>query len=214
MVIRVAQACRNVKGNPRVIVATDDDRIEDCCTSYDVATVRTPSNCQTGTDRVFEAVRDEEYDFVINVQGDEPLIHSTDIDTVVATACEGYPVVNAMCPTAEMSEIESYSVPKVVTDMNGRLLYMSRSPIPATKSGPPKNTMKQVCIYAFDRASLETFGTRENKTPCEASEDIEILRFLELGLPVQMVQVGSASIAVDHPEDVSRVIQALRREGN
>lgn len=86
---------------------------------------------------------------------------------------------------------------------------MSRAPIPTDKRQGFISAMKQVCIYAFPGSALEVFGAVTEKTPLEAVEDIEILRFLELGYEVKMVELTSDSIAVDTPEDVQRVETAL-----
>ena len=68
---------------------------------------------------------------------------------------------------------------------------------------------KQVCIYAFPKSTLKKFAAQTTKTPIESIEDIEILRFVEMGVPVKMVEVSRSSISVDYPEDVKRVENAL-----
>ena len=71
------------------------------------------------------------------------------------------------------------------------------------------SAFKQVCIYAFPKEALKEFAKYGSKTPLESIEDIEILRFLEMGVPVKMIEVSSSSIAVDYPEDVKRVENEL-----
>lgn len=80
------------------------------------------------------------------------------------------------------------------------------------EKGEFKGAMKQVCIYAFTKPALEAFASVKEKLPLEAIEDIEILRFLELGYDVQMVEVSNSAIAVDVPEDVKRVEDALNAQ--
>jgi 3-deoxy-manno-octulosonate cytidylyltransferase (CMP-KDO synthetase) len=111
------------------------------------------------------------------------------------------------------SDFRSPTIPKVVARPDGRLLYMSRGGIPTDKSLVFNRAMKQVCIYAFDKRSLAAFAATGKKTPLEAIEDIEILRFLEIGFDVQMVEVSQASVSVDVPEDVKRVCDALAAAG-
>ena len=98
---------------------------------------------------------------------------------------------------------------------DGRLLYMSRAAVPAMKAAQQRKPdyYKQVCIYAFGKAHLEMFDKRGVKATCEQFEDIEILRFLDIGIPVQMLQVENSTIAVDVPEDVVRVEQAMTQDG-
>jgi len=109
-------------------------------------------------------------------------------------------------------DYRSTTVPKVVFRMDGRLLYMSRSAIPTDKEHTFTEAWKQVCIYAFPLSALEHFAGMDNKTPLESIEDIEILRFLELGYEVKMVEVSQSSIAVDVPEDVKRVEEAIHAQ--
>ena len=86
---------------------------------------------------------------------------------------------------------------------------MSRGAIPTTKSLTFEAARKQVCVYAIPKGKLTHFAEHGQKTPLEEIEDIEILRFLELGHDVHMVEVSQSSIAVDYPEDVARVEAAL-----
>ncbi|MBI2067912.1 MAG: 3-deoxy-manno-octulosonate cytidylyltransferase [Deltaproteobacteria bacterium] len=195
---------------PQVYIATDDERIAAHCREKKMQFVMTPSSCATGTDRLYEAAKQLPADLYINVQGDEPLVRPDDILKVLRTA-EKMPdrVVNAMCPIQTEEDFRSPSVPKVVATPEGRLLYMSRAAIPTDKKFSFRAAMKQVCIYAFSKSLLERFGRVKGKSPLEAIEDIEILRFLETGVEVQMVQVSSSSIAVDFPGDIVRVEKAL-----
>mgnify|MGYP001250786246 CR=1 FL=1 len=96
------------------------------------------------------------------------------------------------------------NIPKVVTSLDGQLLYMSRAPIPTGKKLEFKEAMRQVCIYAFPRKAILEFGRQGEKTVVEGIEDIEILRFLEMGHSVRMVEVKGSTLAVDTPSDLER----------
>lgn len=207
---RVWERCVSAASPADVIVATDDDRIERHCRDYDMQVARTSAECMTGSDRVWEVMQRYDLETVVNVQGDEPLIDPESIRLVMRSA-EEHPqaVINAMAPIASLDEFHSGSVPKVCAAPDGRLLYMSRAGVPLSKTQSMVKANKQVCIYAFPRQALELFAAQSAKTPLERVEDIEILRFLELGLPVRMVSVPGASIAVDVPEDVERVERVL-----
>lgn len=219
MVIRVAGRVSRVPGLDRVLVATDDDRIEETCRDEDVEVVRTRSDCMTGTDRVWEAVRDLGDCRVINVQGDEPLVDPGSIRKVMDAKLE-HPdsVINGQAPVEDLAEARRPSVPKMVAAPDGRLLYASRAPVPARHSddelhAPGDRYRKQVCIYAFDREQLKLFGERSERTPLEELEDIEVLRFLEVGVPVRVVDLPAGTVAVDHPEDVETVERLLDEDG-
>ena len=209
MIQHVWERCCNAVGDNKVYIATDDQRIADTVKSFGGQVVMTSENCLTGRDRVAEANESLNFDFVINVQGDEPLIDPVHINKVVTAYIEKEQIINAMCKVKDESDFRSLTIPKVVFNEENELLYMSRAGIPFTKFGNFKFAYKQVCIYAFSREHLSFFKTRKQKSNLESVEDIEILRFLEAGYTIQMVEVESGSIAVDVPEDVERVALIL-----
>ncbi len=215
LIHRVWERCIKACPEEKVFVATDDKRIADHCDELAIQVIMTKSECLTGTDRVYEVAKQIDSDIYINVQGDEPLIKPADIEVVIRTAIN-HPgqVINAMCCIENEEEFRSPSVPKVVAKANGELMFMSRAAIPTTKKLGIKKAFKQVCIYAFPKKALALFGKTIEKTQIEEIEDIEILRFLELGIDVKMVEVSDASIAVDYPDDILRVEKALRERSN
>jgi len=209
LILRVHERVLSVFPNDRILIATDDHRIRDACESRGARVRMTPSSCLTGTDRVWEAVRDMEVSVILNVQGDEPLICAEDLVTVLMEKRKNSgQVVNAMCRISDPAEIESPHVPKVVVNERSELVYMSRAAVPYPKSSGvdlSRLYRRQVCIYGFRGDELKRFSEFGRKSGLEAPEDIEILRFLDLGIPVRMVEVRSGSVAVDVPEDVCRV---------
>lgn len=212
MIERTYRQCEKAFPAEDIYVATDDERIAVHCRSVGIKVIMTSPDCLTGTDRVAEAAAQIDADIFINVQGDEPLFNPDDI-TAFVTAAKGHQdaVLNGYGEITDEALFRSTSMPKVVFDQNEKLLYMSRAAIPTSKRNEFKVAWRQVCIYAFPRAALERFASQREKTPLEAVEDIEILRFVEMGIPVQMVKVSSDSIPVDNPEDVALVEQALAR---
>jgi 3-deoxy-manno-octulosonate cytidylyltransferase (CMP-KDO synthetase) len=202
---RVWDKCVLAVGKEQIVVATDDERILEHCLEQGMQATMTSSECLTGTDRVYEVALKIDRDIYINVQGDEPLIDPKDILTVLDTARKQKgTIINGMCPIEEEKDFSNPNVPKVVTTSNDQLLYMSRAPVPTTKDHEFKEAMRQVCIYAFPRKAILEFGRHTEKTKVEAIEDIEILRFLEMGHLVRMVEVKGSQVAVDTPEDLER----------
>jgi 3-deoxy-manno-octulosonate cytidylyltransferase (CMP-KDO synthetase) len=210
MIQRVYEICEKAIGGSQVYIATDDVRIQEHCLAENMNVVMTSSSCLTGTDRVYEASLKIDADVFINVQGDEPLISELDIRVVIEEA-EKNPdkIINGMGEIRSADDFFSCTVPKVVADPNGRLLYMSRAGIPSNKSHTFDWGFRQVCIYSFPQNCLKHFYDFGKKTPLEESEDIEILRFLELGYEVKMVKVSSNSVAIDTEEDRERVLKIL-----
>ncbi|MHB8580441.1 MAG: 3-deoxy-manno-octulosonate cytidylyltransferase [Ignavibacteriaceae bacterium] len=209
MVVRVANICQKVVGKSDVYVATESDKIMEVLKRYHIQGIMTSDNNLTGTDRIAEAMQNIEADIIVNVQGDEPLIIPDDIQKVIDAKIKfsNY-VINAM--TEFDPETNNVNIPKVVTNENNELLYMSRSLIPGSKSMTFNyTTFKQVCIYAFTKQELKDFKHFGRKSFVENLEDIEILRFFELGYKVKMIQVSGSSLAVDIPEDVKKIEEKL-----
>jgi 3-deoxy-manno-octulosonate cytidylyltransferase (CMP-KDO synthetase) len=213
MIQHVWERCCKAVGPELVFIATDNLLIEETAKNFGANIVITSSSCMTGTDRLAEANEKLQCEFIINVQGDEPLINPHDIKAVIeAYKKEPNTIINAMCRLSDEREFRSFTVPKVVTNKNGNLLYMSRSPIPVTKNNSYEFGYKQVCIYAFSKEHLIFFASHENKSKLEQVEDIEILRFLENDIKIKMIEVDASSIAIDVPDDVEKVIEKLRNE--
>ena len=209
MVIRVADIAKGAVGKENIYIATEDDRIAKVVDAYDYKVILTSDSCLTGTDRVAEAAMEIDSDIIINVQGDEPLLNPKDILEVIEKK-KKYPdsIINCMSRLDSFQYIEDRNIPKVVYGDDNNLLYMSRSAIPGTKYANSNKGYRQVCIYAFNKNELEDYleyGFKNGKSKLEWEEDIEILRFLEMGYSVKMVEVYGNTHAVDIPEDVKTV---------
>ncbi len=208
LVIRVARKVEEALDKENTYIATDDDRIKKLAEDYGYNTVMTSSDHYTGTDRLYEVSQKVKADIIINVQGDEPVINPDDILRIAEVKKSNMDmVINGYYPISDTEDPKSVNIPKVVISSTEQLIYMSRLAVPGFKDADkaPDEYYKQVCIYAFTAEELELFGTQTNKAPCENSEDIEILRFLDLGYPVKMVKTSGVSLAVDTPEDVETV---------
>jgi len=213
MILRVYEQCAQTFAKEDIYVATDDKRIIDHCNVHNIQSLLTSSECLTGTDRVAEAALQIEADYYINVQGDEPVFNPEDITKIIACIKE-HPgeVINGYCAIDSEELYFSRSIPKVVFRPDGRMLYMSRNPIPGNKKGNFVKSWRQICIYAFPKNLLKEFYAVKDKLALEEEEDIEILRFLEMGYEVRMVELSKDSIAVDFPEDAIKVIERLENE--
>lgn len=212
LVIRVCQVAEQVLGKEAVAVATDDDRIKQTVEGAGYKAIMTPESCLTGTDRLYHASLSLESDIIINIQGDEPLVHPDDIHAIIQ-AKRKYPK-HVVCGMAKISAEEdplSVNLPKVITNEEKDLIYMSRLAIPGHKDpeNKPATYLKQVSIYGFTKAELNAFENFGRKSAIEHHEDIEILRFFELGIPIKMVETHHKSHAVDVPEDVAVVCKLL-----
>lgn len=215
MILWVAEACALAVGKNQVIVATEDHRITDVVESAGFHSETTSPDALTGTDRVAEVAAKIGGDTILNVQGDEPLVSPSDIRAIAAFHQKNpHWVINCYTEIGETEDPLRLTIPKVVLDQNEHLLYASRAAIPASKKATKMSGstfLKQVCIYAFSAAQLAQFSQVREKTPLERAEDIEILRFLEMGQTVRMVRTEATSVAVDEPRDVADVEHLLVR---
>lgn len=210
MIQRVYEQCIQAFPKENIYVATEDDRIKAHCQSLDIQCIITSDNCLTGTDRIAEVAKMIDADYYINVQGDEPLFNPEDIIKLIESlSTYRGEILNGFAPILAEEDYRSVSTPKVVFRPDGRLLYMSRAPIPGNKSNQFHISHRQICAYAFPKEALLAFSEMGSKTPLEEEEDIEILRFLELGYEVRMIEMSSVSIPVDHESDLEKVIHHL-----
>tara|TARA_B110000858_G_scaffold30366_1_gene33145 strand:- start:1878 stop:2624 length:747 start_codon:yes stop_codon:yes gene_type:complete len=211
MIQMVWETCVKASTKENVVVATDDIRIikhcQDICMNY----ILTSKNCKTGTDRVIEVSKKTKYDFYINVQGDEPLISENDIKKVIVSfnVNKNY-IINCMTKVVNVEEFKNINVPKVVINKNNELLYISRSPIPISKNNKFQKAYKQVCIYCYPREILLLPNIFNKKGRIETIEDIEIIRFLELGYTIKMLELKKSTLAVDTPSDLRRVRKIVK----
>lgn len=199
----------------KLVVATDSLKIQEYCQSQNIPVVMTSESCLTGTDRIAEVAQSEFFDLYVNIQGDEPVIDPSSIDEVVAEfKCYGqeYIAYNLYKKIDQTDEIASPTIIKVITNEKDELMYMSRLGIPFNKSDKHAVYKKQVCVYGFTKKALELFASRD-KTLNEQYEDIEILRFLDMGYKVKMKETTVDSIAVDVVEDIQKVEAFLDKKG-
>jgi 3-deoxy-manno-octulosonate cytidylyltransferase (CMP-KDO synthetase) len=200
-----------------VLVATDDERILQAVQSFGGHAVLTSPAHRSGTDRVAEAVRTVEADYVVNVQGDEPEIEPEAIDLVIEML-ERYPkaaMSTLAAPVRDLARVADPNLVKVVLDGFGYALYFSRAPIPATKRYPDippadgLNYLGHVGIYGFRRDFLFTF-THLDRSPLEGHESLEQLRALEHGHKIIVGVSPYQPRGVDTPEDYRQFVERHR----
>ncbi len=201
---RVAEA----GGLDRVLVATDDARVEDAVRAFGGEAVRTRPDHASGTDRVAEAAAGmPDETTVVNVQGDEPLIEPRVVEeTLDAARSGGADMATAMTRLRDAADIRDPNHVKVVVDRRGFALYFSRSPVPV--SGP---TFLHLGLYAYPAGFLRTFASLP-PTPLERAERLEQLRALEHGFKIRVVEVSSAARGIDTPADLEAFRERLRAE--
>jgi len=212
MIQRTWSNCCSAIHKDQVYVATDNETIASHIKNIGGNVILTSSDNLTGTDRVAEANQTLGFDIVINVQGDEPIIDPSDIKKVIESALENPNlIINGYARISDDQEYYSRTVPKVVFSTEGVCLYMSRSPIPGSKTQGFGGAFKQICVYAFPKEALQFFSEFNSKTPLEEVEDIEILRLVESDLKVKMVELSGSNLAIDVPEDLDKLLLKMMR---
>jgi 3-deoxy-manno-octulosonate cytidylyltransferase (CMP-KDO synthetase) len=212
MIERVYNQCVKIVDPSLIYIATEDQRIKDHCDQYNMQCIMTSDACLTGTDRVGEVSKIIDADYYINIQGDEPLFNPRDIDKLlkeVKMQDSPYEVYCGYCSIKDPKRFFSRDVPKVVFNSKQELLYMSRAGIPSNKKGNFVFGYRQVCAYGFSKRSLHLFFNEDKKTSLEEQEDIELLRFIEMGIKIKMIEMSQESIPVDREEDLERLLNKL-----
>lgn len=198
-----------------VYVATDDDRIKNTVESFGGKAIMTSPNHKSGTDRIEEAVEKigGDFDVVINIQGDEPFIHESqikelcacfdDADTQIATLGKPF--------TAEMGmeALENPNSPKIVVDNRGYAMYFSRSVIPYIRNTRREEWigqfpyLKHIGLYAYRRDVLRQV-TQLPQSSLEIAESLEQLRWLQNGYKIKVGLTDVETVGIDTPEDLQR----------
>ena len=206
------QASKAVK---YVVVATDDERIKSVVEGFGGRAVMTSTEHQSGTDRCYEALQNvgEQYDIVINVQGDEPFIQPEQITALIECFNDAATDIATMVkPFAEEDGIEALenpNSPKVVVSRSMKAIYFSRSVIPYMRGVEREEWLKRhtyykhLGIYAF-RSKVLAEITALPQSSLELSEKLEQLRWLENGYVIGVATTNIETIGIDTPEDLAR----------
>ena len=213
MLQRVYEQCQKSKLD-RIVVATDDERIAAHVEDFEGEVILTASSHKSGTDRIAEAANKlnlQDDGIVVNIQGDEPFIHSEDINLLAACFENQTTQIATLVKKINTIEtLENPNNPKVVLNINKEALYFSRAPIPHLKDFKKQDWLnhhtffKHIGIYGFRSAVLKEISQLPSSL-LEQKEGLEQLRWLENGYRIQTAETNSESIAVDCPEDLIRI---------
>lgn len=199
-----------------VVVATDDDRIAAHCAEIGARCVMTGAQHPSGTDRCNEAYRllGKNYDYVVNIQGDEPFLNPEQIDALAA-ACDGQiEIATQMIRCTDPAVLFDAGEVKIALNSNNEALYFSRSVIPAVKGTPQDEWIanyryfRHVGMYAY-RVDILSKITRLPVSPLEKIESLEQLRWLENGYKIKCVETMYDSHCIDTPEDIEKVLRIM-----
>jgi 3-deoxy-manno-octulosonate cytidylyltransferase (CMP-KDO synthetase) len=213
MIQRVYERAKAAQRVNRVIVATDDDRILQAVQAFGGEARMTRPDHRTGTERVAEVAASETGDVFVNVQGDEPLLDPTAVDTAVNALLEEpqTSIATVATPIKTPADIMDPNVCKVVLDFDENALYFSRAPIPwvrDTATHIQVRHLKHLGLYVFRRDALLEYPTLP-QGELERIEQLEQLRWLENGWKIRVAEVEHDAVSVDVPDDIPRVEKLL-----
>ncbi len=219
----IRRVCEQVAGVlDDVWVATDDERIEAEVKAFGGKAVMTSASHKSGTDRCFEAYTriGGGFDVVVNIQGDEPFIHPSQVEAV--KACFDDPrtqiatLVKPFAPEDGWEALQNANSPKVVLGKDMNALYFSRSVIPFQRNAKKEDWLKNhvyykhIGLYAY-RAQVLKEITALPQSPAELAESLEQLRWLENGYTVRAGITHVETVGIDTPQDLERAEQFLKK---
>jgi 3-deoxy-manno-octulosonate cytidylyltransferase (CMP-KDO synthetase) len=202
----------------RVVVATDDERIFHTVKNFGGHAVITSTHHNSGTERCLEALQnlDEPFQYVINIQGDEPLISAEQIDELAAALQQDMiEIATQIIKVRDAEQLFSPSEVKVVINTNSEALYFSRQPIPYLKNHPQHEWhlhhayYRHAGMYAYRADILEKISTLPVSS-LEAAESLEQLRWLQYGFTIKCILTENESLCVDTPEDLHAVVKRFK----
>jgi len=220
MIRRVYEEAAKSTSLSKLVVATDDERILRHVQDFGGEAVMTAEDHSTGTDRCRDALQQlgAGYDYVINIQGDEPFINPAQIDELAALLNDGsVELATQMIPVATHEELFDRGEVKIVLNSNMEAMYFSRMVIPFIKGVDEKDWhrhypyYRHVGMYAYRRDVLEKI-TRLPVSSLEQAESLEQLRWLEYGFKIKCTITRYESHCIDTPEDIAKVLRRMKKE--
>jgi len=206
-----------------LVIATDDERIREAAQGFDARVIMTRADHPSGTDRVAEVASASNANWIVNIQGDEPLIDPAAIDAAVLGLIDQNETrMSTLKKRIERSEdILDPNVVKVVADRDGNALYFSRAPIPCVRDAGTESRVqklgqdfgtyfKHIGLYVYQRDFLLGYPDLP-QGPLERSECLEQLRALENGFKIRVIETEYDSLGIDTPADWARVTELLEK---
>jgi 3-deoxy-manno-octulosonate cytidylyltransferase (CMP-KDO synthetase) len=196
-----ARACPQLD---ELVIATDSEEVEALCHRHNFPVVMTSPELPSGSDRVHAVAQTHPADIYVNIQGDEPLLRPEHLTALLAPFSSPAAEVTTLKVRCTPENIANPNAVKVVTALDGRALYFSRSTIPYDRDGIAPPVWKHLGIYAYRAEALNRFHALAPSS-LELTERLEQLRFLENNIAVYVAETDFDTIGVDTEEDLQRV---------
>lgn len=212
MVRRVYEQACKARSLYRVVIATDHELITEHAESFTKDVLMTSETHQSGTDRCCEVLEKigEHYDFVLNIQGDEPYIQPEQIELLTSALSPQVQLATLAKAITDEQTLFNPNTPKVIFGPSGNAIYFSRQTIPFLRGIPPFDWLarhtfyKHIGIYAY-RADVLTEIAQLKPSALEQAESLEQLRWLENGYSIKVMITDMETIGIDTPEDLKKI---------
>jgi 3-deoxy-manno-octulosonate cytidylyltransferase (CMP-KDO synthetase) len=212
MIARVYEAAKHSPLLRDVIIATDSEEVMQFAQARGWKAQMTSADHRSGTDRVYEVAQRIAADVYVNIQGDEPLARPEHLDALLRPMSDPKVMVSTIKTPCPPNDVDNPNAVKVVTDLNGRALYFSRSTIPFDRDKTGKvGYFKHLGFYAYRRAALDRFCSLP-ESQLEAAERLEQLRFLDNGIDIYVAETPFNTVGVDTEDDLRRVEEMIRAQ--
>ena len=204
LVIHTYKRAKLSKKLSDVYICCDDEKIKSVAEKFGAKVMMTSQNHSNGTERINEVYKKlkKEYDFVVDIQGDEPLISPYHIDEVINFHTKNIDA-DIILPTLQIKPTNNTNIIRVLLNNKNEVLYLSRADIPLNYKKDKKKSLKHLSILSFKPSALEQFA-KAKKTYLESIEDIELLRALEIGLKIKSIKLTGDSFSVDVYDDYKK----------
>lgn len=218
MIQRVYEQAKKAHALHHVAVATDDERIKEAVLAFGGDVVMTSENHQSGTDRCLEAVNsfEQEFDVVVNIQGDEPYISPGQIDLILSCfSHENTEIATLIKLIDSNEELFDSNRPKVLVDDDDFAIYFSRQVIPHLRGVEPEkwneefNFYKHIGMYAYRVETLKEI-CQLKQSRLEIAEGLEQLRWIESGFKVRTAITEEESFSIDTPQDLESLLKLIK----
>ena len=206
MIVHVYKRAKLSKFLDDVIICCDDKKILNIAKKFNAKALLTSKKHTNGTERIYEAYRKlkKNYDLIIDIQGDEPLINPKHIDKVIEFHKKNFDI-DIVLPHLKISYGDNSNIVKLITNLKNEVLYLSRARLPLEFKKKNQMFKKHLSVISFLPNALKKFNNYK-KTPLESVEDVELLRALEIGMKIKTLELKGESFSIDVVNDYKKAL--------
>ena len=211
VIIHTAKRAQLSKKLHRVLVCTDSQEILENCKKYDIEVVLTHGEFRNGTERIASVACNYDFEYAVDIQGDEPLVNPSHIDIVAEKISNNLKNEEIIIPTLEVPFSSPETIVRVQSSLSGRIMTLTRAPVPHRYLASVATIQKHLSVIGFTKNALIKYSNLE-VTPNEESEDIELLRALENDMRLYSFPVEGNSFSVDVQDDLLKARVAMKSD--